>query len=72
MTKWLKALGHPCSELYKWLGSLGCSIYTFDLRSQQLRPHPRVDHYVYDNVLATKDVQSLNKRTGLRVSASAV
>jgi FkbM family methyltransferase len=67
-----KALGLPCSELYKWLRSLGYSIYTFDLRRQQLIPHPLLDHYVYDNVLATKDIQSLNKRIGLGASAWTV
>jgi FkbM family methyltransferase len=61
-----RSVGRRCSELYKWLTSLGYSIYTFDPRSRELIPHPLLNYYVYDNVLATKNIDSLKKLVGSR------
>jgi len=60
------SLGLSCKELHQWLNSLGYSLYTFDHRNVELVPHPLKEHYVYDNVFATKDIVSLRQRIGAR------
>jgi FkbM family methyltransferase len=57
-----KALGLSCKQIYQWLNTLHYSVYTFDHRSAELVPHPLKEHYVYDNVFATKDIASLQQR----------
>jgi FkbM family methyltransferase len=60
------SVGFSCKELHQWLNSLGYSVYTFDYRNGELMPHPLKEHYVYDNVFATKDIISLRQRIGAR------
>jgi len=62
-----KSVGLPCKELYQWLNSLSYSVYTFDHKNVELAPHPLKEHYIYDNVFATKDIVSLRQRIGARV-----
>lgn len=57
-----KALGQPCSELYRWLQKLGYSIHTFDAKNRCLVPHPYAEHYVYDNVFAVKNIEFVTAR----------
>ena len=57
-----KSTGHSCSDLYRWLTALGYSINLYDARRNELKPHPHLDHYVYDNVIAVKDASFVEKR----------
>jgi FkbM family methyltransferase len=57
-----KALGLPCSELYRWLQKLGYSIHTFDAKKKRFIPHPYLEHYVYDNVFAIKNLDMVTSR----------
>lgn len=59
-----KSSGQPCSELYRWLQSLGYSMFTFEARGKRLVPLPHREHYVYDNVLAMKNTAFVTGRIG--------
>jgi FkbM family methyltransferase len=54
--------GSSCKELYKFLVSLGYSMYKFDLKSNRILPEKMQTNYPYSNLIATKDLDSVNKR----------
>jgi FkbM family methyltransferase len=54
--------GSSCQELFDDLIGLGYSVYLFDSQAHQLRVHQRRDYYDYLNVIATKDVQAVDRR----------
>lgn len=57
-----QSTGHSCADLYRWLGERGYSIFMYDSRRNDLRSHPLLDHYVYDNVIAAKDLGFVKTR----------
>ena len=65
-----QSTGHSCSDLYRWLGERGYSIFMYDARRNELRSHPLLDHYVYDNVIAAKDLAAVKTRIEVREAGS--
>jgi hypothetical protein len=66
-----KSSGQPCAELYRWLQSLGYSMFTFEAPGRRLVPFPFREHYIYDNVLAMKDRDFVIGRIGRKSNCPA-
>lgn len=59
-----KSSGQPCSQLYRWLEGLGYSLYTFEAKGRRFVPYPYRENFVYDNVLAIKNLDVVKGRIG--------
>jgi len=57
--------GYSCTDLYHALVDYGYSLFTYDASNNRLIPEKLREHYPYLNIIATKDLQFVEKRLSL-------
>ncbi len=59
--------GYYCGQVYEYVESFGYKWYIYDVASNSLIQQEKRLHYVYENLIAVKDIDSCNKRIRVRI-----